>query len=218
MNASRRSQLLRHVQRLGKHVQCIRRQETMARHAVYRRKCATSREGAPVKVEVYRQAMALGCSDEESVLLRAALRIRGEATMPLAGAMGQRGEASDGQDHVGAHGSMASIGIRRARGAAVSFLGAQYLCETRVVIWMATCNVRGVAPSTIDIIGELVRQWPSNAVSAQSIEWLRRVRFVRSARRRWAQHFRLRWRVRWRRLSARSELSAVPEAQKAFFF
>ena len=77
---------------------------------------------------------------------------------------------------------------------------------------MATCNVRGVAPSTVDIIGELVRQWPSHAVSAQS-----RVRFQRSARRRWAQHFRLRWRVRWRRLSARSELSAVPEAQKAFF-
>ena len=97
-------------------------------------------------------------------------------------------------------------------------LAAQYVAETRVAMWLATCNVRGVAPSTADALSELVRQWPAQAASESSAELLRRLRFVRSARRRWAHHFRLRWRATWRRLPARSELNAVSEALKVVLF
>jgi hypothetical protein len=83
---------------------------------------------------------------------------------------------------------------------------------------LATCNVRGVAPSTADAFSELVRQWPAEAASESSAELLRRLRFVRSARRRWAHHFRLRWRVTWRRLPARSELNVASEVLKAVLF
>ena len=102
--------------------------------------------------------------------------------------------------------------------AAIRCLAAQYVAEARVAVWLATCNVRGVAPVTADLLAELCRQWPDAGVSPESLHLLTRLRFTPAARRKWARHFRLRWRVTWRRLAARSELPAAAQAAKAVFF
>ena len=214
---SRRSVLLERIALQRSQVLAIRRLETMARHAVYRRKRRMQQPAAPATLLVYRQALSLGCTAEDAVLLRAALRIRGEARDEGVG-VASASTVADSSSDTGRprHHDAGRRGARRL--AAVRCLAAQYVAEARVAVWLATCNVRGVAPVTADLVAELCRQWPDAGVSPESLHLLTRPRFTPAARRKWARHFRLRWRVTWRRLAARSELPAAAQAAKAFFW
>ena len=210
----RRSVLLERIAQQQAQVKALRRLETMARHAAYRSKRLRHRAAAPATLLVYQQALLLNCAEEEAVLLRAALRIRGEARDDSGGiaAVATTGVSASDAGHPRHH----VIGRRGAgRLAAIRCLAAQYIAETRVAMWLATCNVRGVAPVTSDLVAELCRQWPDAGVSSQSLHLLARLRFASGPRRKWARRFRLRWRVTWRRLAARSELPASTQAAKA---
>ena len=167
----RRSVLLERIALQRSQALAIRRLETMARHAVYRRKRRVQQPAAPATLLVYRQALSLGCAAEDAVLLRAALRIRGEARDEGVG-VASASTVADSSSDTGRprHHDAGRRGARRL--AAVRCLAAQYVAEARVAVWLAACNVRGVAPVTADLVAELCRQWPDAGVSPESLRLL----------------------------------------------
>ena len=81
------------------------------------------------------------------------------------------------------------------------------LAEAAVVVWLVKANVRGVAASTAQLASELRVLWPRAARGVRARVFLLRLRHVKHARRNWANRFRRRWGVCWRKLQARADLS-----------
>ena len=89
------------------------------------------------------------------------------------------------------------------------------IAEARVAAWLNATNERGVAASTSQLVARLRTSWPPAALSPAAMSFLLRLRVLRNAQRNFANRFRARWGVSWKRLPARADLSGPELASRA---
>ena len=89
------------------------------------------------------------------------------------------------------------------------------LAEARVSAWLNAVNARGVAASTSQLVARLRSSWPVAALSPAAMSFLLRLRVLRNDQRNFANRFRARWGVSWKRLPARGDLTGPDLASRA---
>ena len=88
------------------------------------------------------------------------------------------------------------------------------VAEASVILWLADTNQRGVAASSAQLVTVLRRSWPPKGRTARSQTYLLRLRHNPRVLATWARDLRRRWRIRWRRLTTRPEMSREEIARK----
>ena len=127
-------------------------------------------------------------------------------------------------DHIKSHVDNPAVTLRvaviaSARPACSLFHKAALLAaEASVILWLAETNQRGVAASSAQLVTVLRRSWPSRGRTARSQTFLLRLRHNPRSLATWATDLRRRWRIRWRRLTTRPEMSREEIARKVIVF
>ena len=89
------------------------------------------------------------------------------------------------------------------------------IAEARVAAWLNAANARGVAASASQLVARLRSSWPAAALCPLALSFLLRLRVLRNAQRNFANRFRARWKVSWKRLPARGDLTGPDLASRA---
>jgi hypothetical protein len=127
-------------------------------------------------------------------------------------------------DHIKSHVDNPALTLRVALIAAarpacsVFHKAALLVAEASVILWLAETNQRGVAASSAQLVTVLRRSWPSRGRTARSQSFLLRLRHNSKCLATWANDLRRRWRIRWRRLTTRPEMSREEIARKVIVF